>query len=58
MRVVLLKDADIRARIVSPLSMPEAPQAAPGEVEGEAPPPPSDAILPSTAPTQSGGPIQ
>jgi penicillin-binding protein 2 len=56
MRVVLLKDADIRTRIVSPMPLPQSPQAPPGEVEGEAPPPPSDAILPSPAPAQSQGP--
>lgn len=56
MRVVLLKDAAIRARIESPLPMPEAPVSATGEVEGEAPPPPSDEILPSAAPTVPGGP--
>lgn len=55
MRVVLLKDAAIRARIESPLPMPEAPVSATGEVEGEAPPPPSDTILPAAAPTASGG---
>jgi penicillin-binding protein 2 len=58
MRVVLLKDAAIRARIESPLPMPEAPMSTTGEVEGEAPPPPSDAILPAAAPTVSGGSTQ
>lgn len=58
MRVVLLKDAAIRARIESPLPMPEAPVSTTGEVEGEAPPPPSDTLLPDAAPTVSGGPIQ
>lgn len=56
MRVVLLKDAAIRARIESPLPMPEAPVPAAGEVEGEAPPPPSETILPVAAPILSGGP--
>jgi penicillin-binding protein 2 len=56
MRVVLLKDAAIRARIESPLTMPEAHVSATGEVEGEAPPPPSETILPTAAPTVSGGP--
>jgi penicillin-binding protein 2 len=58
MRVVLLKDAAIRARIESPLPMPEAPASATGEVEGEAPPPPSDGIMPAAEPTVSGGPTQ
>ncbi|MEY4250320.1 MAG: hypothetical protein RJA87_1953 [Pseudomonadota bacterium] len=56
MRVVLLKDAAIRARIESPLPMPEAPVSATGEVEGEAPPPPSDTILPAPVTIVSGGP--
>jgi len=55
MRVVLLKDAAIRARIESPLPMPEAPVSKTGEVEGEAPPPPSETILPAAAPTVPGG---
>ncbi len=58
MRVVLLKDAAIRARIESPLPMPEAPMSTTGEVEGEAPPPPSETTLPAAAPTISGGPTQ
>jgi len=58
MRVVLLKDAAIRARIESPLPMPEAPVSTTGEVEGEAPPPPSETILPAAAPTVPGGSTQ
>ncbi len=43
MRVALLKDPEVRARIEKPMPMPEAPPAAAGEVEGAAPPPPTDA---------------
>jgi penicillin-binding protein 2 len=45
MRVALLKDADIRARITAPMPLPEVDPVAPGaEQEGEAPAPPSEVI--------------
>ncbi len=47
MRVALLKDADVRARITSPMPLPVVEPIAPGaEQEGEAPSPPSDVIPP------------
>lgn len=43
MRVALLKDPEVRARIVKPLPMPALPNTPPGvPVEGAAPPPPTD----------------
>jgi penicillin-binding protein 2 len=45
MRVALLKDPQVRARIEEPLPMPEMPPTPPGvRPEGAAPPPPSDAV--------------
>ena len=49
MRVALLKDPEVRARIEQPLPMPAIPATPPGQrPEGAAPPPPTD--LPSGAP--------
>jgi penicillin-binding protein 2 len=49
MRVALLKDSEVRARIEQPLPMPAIPATPPGQrPEGAAPPPPTD--LPSSAP--------
>jgi penicillin-binding protein 2 len=49
MRVALLKDPQIRARIEHPLPMPSLPQTPPGErPEGAAPPPPTDTPLKAT----------
>jgi penicillin-binding protein 2 len=49
MRVALLKDPEVRARIEQPLPMPAIPETPPGErPEGAAPPPPTD--LPPGAP--------
>lgn len=43
MRVALLKDPEIRARVENPLPMPSMPATAPGQaVEGAQPPPPTD----------------
>jgi penicillin-binding protein 2 len=43
MRVALLKDPEVRARITQPLPMPAMPATPPGELpEGAAPPPPTD----------------
>ena len=50
MRVALLKDADIRARITAPVPMPTVEDVG-TEPDGGAPPPPSDAsTVPLTAP--------
>jgi penicillin-binding protein 2 len=47
MRVALLKDPEVRARIVKPLPMPAMPASPPGvPVEGAAPPPPTDIAPP------------
>ncbi len=44
MRVALLKDPQVRARIEQPMPMPEMPQTAPDQrAEGAEPPPPTDA---------------
>jgi penicillin-binding protein 2 len=44
MRVALLKDPEVRARIEQPLPMPAMPQTSPDQrAEGAAPPPPTDA---------------
>jgi penicillin-binding protein 2 len=44
MRVALLKDPELRARIEHPMPMPPMPQSSPDQpVEGAAPPPPTDA---------------
>ena len=49
MRVALLKDPEVRARIEQPLPMPAMPASPPGQpAEGAAPPPPTD--LPPGAP--------
>lgn len=60
MRVVLLKDAEVRARIETPFPLPQTSNAPPGEVEGEAPPPPSLDYQQPIAPTPaaSGGPVR
>ncbi len=56
MRVALLKDPEVRARITQPLPMPALPQAAPDErPEGAAPPPPTD--ITTGAPIAQPGPI-
>jgi len=50
MRVALLKDADVRARITSPLPIPSVEDAG-AEPDGGAPPPPSDLGPAPLAPT-------
>lgn len=62
MRVALLKDPEIRARIEKPMPLPEAPvETADGVVEGAAPdepeegaPPPPEATPPTGQPPQGG----
>ena len=58
MRVALLKDPEIRARIQKPMPMPEAPIEAPdGVIEGAAPEDPTIGAPPPSAPqTPPGGP--
>jgi penicillin-binding protein 2 len=59
MRVALLKDPEIRARIERPMPMPEAPveETSDGSVEGAAPDDPTiGAPPPSTLQTPPGGP--
>ncbi len=65
MRVALLKDPEIRARIERPMPLPEAPvETADGVVEGAAPdepeegaPPPPEATTPTTGQPPQGGHI-
>lgn len=42
MRVALLKDPEVRARIERPMPLPDVPQTATDQIEGAAPPPPTD----------------
>jgi penicillin-binding protein 2 len=43
MRVALLKDPEVRARIEKPMPMPALPETQPGvPVDGDAPPAPTD----------------
>ncbi len=50
MRVALLKDPEIRARIEKPMPMPALPPTPPGQLpEGAAPPPPTGGPLPGVA---------
>ncbi|MFT4254126.1 MAG: penicillin-binding protein 2 [Caulobacter sp.] len=54
MRVALLKDPEIRARIERPMPLPEAPvETADGVVEGAAPEEPTEGAPPPPAPTPS-----
>ncbi len=54
MRVALLKDPQVRARIETPLPMPAVPAIPPGELpEGAAPPPPTDMSAPQFTATRT-----
>lgn len=57
MRVALLKDPEVRARIEKPLPLPALPSTPPGvPVEGAAPPPPTDIAGAPAGPTSPGTP--